>query len=237
MPPMPPSPPPMPPPAGAFSGLSAMTTSVVRNRAGDRRCVLQRRAGDLGRVDDAGLDHVLVLTGGRVEAVTDLEVAHLLDHDAALEAGVDGDLLERCLQRDLHDVGAGLLVRVQVELVERGGRRLQERDATTGDDALLDGGLRVAHCVLDAVLALLELDLGRRAGLDDGDAAGQLGEALLELLAVVVGVRLLDLGADLVDPAGDLLGVTGTLDDRRLVLGDDDLAGATQQVDARRSRA
>ena len=79
-----------------------------------------------------------------------------------------------------------------------------QRDATTGDDALLDGRLGVAHGVLDAVLVLLELDLGGRADLDDGDAAGQLGEALLELLAVVVGVGVLDLGADLVDPTGDL---------------------------------
>jgi hypothetical protein len=45
------------------------------------------------------------------------------------------------------------------------------------------------------VLALLELDLGGRADLDDGNAAGQLGEALLQLLAVVVGVGVLDLGA------------------------------------------
>src|SRR3712207_4438913 len=82
-----------------------------------------------------------------------------------------------------------------------------------------------------SVLALLELDLGRGTGLDDGDATGQLGQALLQLLAVVVGVRLLDLGADLVHPAGDLVAVTGTLDDRRLVLGDDDLAGAAQQRD------
>src|SRR3712207_4146 len=82
-----------------------------------------------------------------------------------------------------------------------------------------------------SVLALLELDLGRGAGLDDGDATGQLGEALLELLAVVVGVRLLDLGADLVDPAGDLVRVARTLDDGRLVLGDDDLAGAAEQVE------
>jgi hypothetical protein len=42
---------------------------------------------------------------------------------------------------------------------------LDEGHATTGDDALLDGSLRVAHGVLDAVLALLELDLGGRAAL------------------------------------------------------------------------
>ena len=99
------------------------------------------------------------------------------------------------------------LVAGQLELLEGGLAGLEQGDATTGDDALFDGRLRVANGVLDAVLALLELDLGGRARLDDGDAAGELGEALLELLAVVVRVRLLDLGADLVDPAGDLVGV------------------------------
>src|ERR1700733_12405259 len=73
--------------------------------------------------------------------------------------------------------------------------------APTGDDPLLDCGLGVAPRVLDAVLALLQLDLGRRAGLDDGHAARQLGQPLLQLLAVVVGVGVVDLGADLVDPA------------------------------------
>jgi hypothetical protein len=227
-----PPPPPPPAPAAAFSGLSAMTASVVRKSAGDGRGVLQRRAGDLRRVDDARGDHVDVLTGRGVEAPAGFLVANLLDHDAALEAGVDRDLLERRLERELDDVGTRQLVTGQVELLERRGRRLQQRDTTTGDDALLDGSLRVADGVLDAVLALLELDLGGRADLDDRDAAGQLGQPLLQLLAVVVGVALLDLGADLVDPAVDLVGVTGSVDDGRLVLGDDHLAGLAEQVDA-----
>ena len=81
------------------------------------------------------------------------------------------------------------------------------------------------------MLALLELHFGRRACLDDGDAASQLGETLLELLLVVVRIGVLDLGTDLVDPARDLLGVARAVHDRRLVLGDDDLAGLAQQVD------
>src|SRR3954453_6716145 len=190
--------------------------------------VLQRRAGDLGRVDDAGLDQVHVLAGGGVEAPAGVGVADLLRDDATLEAGVDRDLLQRRLERDAHDVGTGRLVALELELVERRGG-LRESDATTGDDALLDGGLGVAHRILDAVLALLELDLGRGAGLEDGDAPGQLGPALLQLLAVVVGVRLLDLGADLVHATLDLLGVTRTLDDRRLVLGGDELPSPAQQ--------
>jgi hypothetical protein len=91
--------------------------------------------------------------------------------------------------------------------------------------------LAVRDGVLDAVLLLLELDLGGRADLDDGDAAGQLGEALLELLAVVVGVGVLDLGLDLVDAALDRRRRRRALDDRGLVLGDDDLAGRAEQVE------
>src|ERR1700744_3296912 len=103
--------------------------------------------------------------------------------------------------------------------------------SSTGDDALLDGCLRVADRVLDAVLALLELHLGGGSGLDHRNTAGQLGQALLQLLAVVVGVAVLDLGANLSNPAGDGVGGTGALDDRGLILGDDHLAGLAQQRD------
>ena len=61
-----------------------------------------------------------------------------------------------------------------------------ERHAAAGDDALLDGRAGRVQRVLDARLLLLHLDLGRRADVDDGDAADELREALLELLAVVV---------------------------------------------------
>ena len=44
---------------------------------GDGGRVLQRRAGDLGRVDDAGGDHVDVVTGRGVEALARGQVAHL----------------------------------------------------------------------------------------------------------------------------------------------------------------
>ena len=81
------------------------------------------------------------------------------------------------------------------------------------------------------MLLLLELDLGGRADLEDRDAAGQLGEALLELLAVVVGVGVVDLGLDLGDATVDVVLGAATVDDRRLVLGDDDLAGLTEQVE------
>src|SRR3954452_16360197 len=81
---------------------------------GDRRGVDERRARHLGRVDDAGGDEVDVLAGGRVEAPARLEVAPLLDDDATLEAGVDGDLLQRRLERGLDDQRARELVTLEV---------------------------------------------------------------------------------------------------------------------------
>ena len=68
--------PPMPPcgiiGAPFSSGLSVISASVVRIIAGDRRSVLNRRAGDLGRIDDAGGDHVHVLVGDHVVADVDV---------------------------------------------------------------------------------------------------------------------------------------------------------------------
>ena len=70
-----------------------------------------------------------------------------------------------------------------------------ERGAAAGQNALLDGRAGRVERVLDARLLFFHLDLGRRAHVDLGDAARQLGEALLELLAVVVGRGVLDLAA------------------------------------------
>jgi hypothetical protein len=85
--------------------------------------------------------------------------------------------------------------------------------------------------VLDAGLLLLHLDLGGGADIDDGDAAGELGEALLELLAVVVGGGLLDLAADLLHAALDVGALAAALDDRRVLLVDDDALGAPEVAD------
>ena len=69
----------------------------------------------------------------------------------------------------------------------------QQRDAAARQDAFLDRGAGRVHGIIHAVLALLHLDFGGAADADDGNAARELGEALLQLLAVVVGGGLLDL--------------------------------------------
>src|SRR4029078_13536247 len=131
------------------------------------------------RVDDALRDEVAVLAGRGVQAVTRGQLRHLVRDDAGLETRVEGDLLERRLDGDAHDVRTGRLVTRQLEGCERDLAGLDERDATTGRAPLPRGCLVGAGGALDAGLALLQLALGGRARLDDGHAAGELGEALL----------------------------------------------------------
>ena len=123
-----------------------------------------------------------------------------------------------------------------LQLLER-GEHVEIGDAAAGHDPLLDRGARGVERVLHAVLALLERGLGGRAHLDHRHAAGQLGQALLELLAVIGGVGLLDLALDLREPALDGLRRALALDDGRVVLGHDHLLGAAEHLERPRSPA
>src|SRR5579884_680207 len=199
---------------------------------GDRRGVGQRGAGDLDRVDDAGRNQVHVLAGGRVQALGVVEVGDLVGDDVALVPGVLGDPAQR-LAQGLADHGhAGRLVAAQAETVgqHRGG--VHQRGATAGHDALLERGAGGRDRVLEPVLLLLELDLGGRADPDHAHAAGQLGQPLLQLLPVPVGVGGLDLGLDLAHPVLHRAGVAGAVHDRGVVLVDGHPAGGAEHLDA-----
>ena len=201
------------------------------HQAGDGGRILQGDAHDLGGIDDALLDHVAVLVALRVVAERARSlVHHLADHDRALDAGVLRDLADRRLQGLAHDVDAGVLILVFALDRDRLGR-LQQHHAAARHDALLDGRARGVERVVDAVLALLHLDLGGAADLDHRHAAGELGQPLLQLLLVVVRRRLLDLRLDLVDAGLDVLLLARTVDDGGVVLGDRYALGLAEHVE------
>src|SRR5205814_79291 len=108
---------------------------------------------------------------------------------------------------------------------------VDQRHAAAGDDALFDRRAGRRQGVFDAVLLLLQLDFRSGADLDDGDAPGELPEALLELLAVPVGRGRLERRLDLADARLDRFGGAAALDDRRVLLGDNDAAGAAEVFD------
>jgi hypothetical protein len=112
-------------------------------------------------------------------------------------------------------------------------RARKVRDTATGHDAFLDRRARRMQRVLDARLLLLHLDFGRGADLDDGHAAGQLRHALLQLFLVVVGGRVLDLLAHVLDARFDRRLFAVAVDDRRVFLAHFDLLRAAQVLERR----
>src|SRR5262249_23467242 len=138
--------------------------------------------------------------------------------DRAVLARIEGDLARRERDRLTDDLDAVLLVLVLGADALEGFDRAQQGDAAARQDAFLDRGAGRVHGVIHAVLALLHLDLGRAADADHRDAARELGETLLELLAVVVRGRLLDLRLDLGDARLDVGLLAGAVDDRRVLL-------------------
>src|SRR5437879_8522621 len=133
----------------------------------NRGRVLDRHANHLGRVDDALGDQVAVLAGLRVEAVGVLILLKdLADDHGTVFTGVDRDLAGRRGQRLAHDLDAGLLVVVLgADALERLGGT-QQGDAAARNDAFLARRAGRMHRVINAMLALLQLDLGRASDAD-----------------------------------------------------------------------
>src|SRR5256712_1006554 len=164
------------------------------------RGVLQRRAGDLGRVDDAGRDQILELVGLGVVAVVQLgRLLHLPHDDRVLGTRVLHDDPDRFLERAADDLDAGLLVVIGAPHLLEGLLTPQQCDTAAWHDALLDRGAGRMQRVLDPGLLLLHFGLGGRAHVDHGDAARELREPLLQLLLVVIRRGLLDCRLDLAD--------------------------------------
>src|SRR6266480_4694220 len=198
------------------------------HEARDGRRVLQREAGDLGRVDDAHLDHVAVLAGLGVEAeVFFLGVADLADHNGACMAGVESDLAGGLFESASHDACTNGFVIVELELFDDRDATEQRR-ASAGDNAFLDSCAGGMHSVFDTRLLFLQFGFGGCADLDDGDAPDQLGKALLELFLVVIAGGVFDLRADLLHTAFDVRGLAGAFDDRGVILVNGDLLGAAE---------
>src|SRR3989449_3825421 len=134
------------------------------------RGVLQRRAGDLGRVDDAGRDQILELVGLGVVAVVQLgRLLHLPHDDRVLGTRVLHDDPDRFLERAADDLDAGLLVVIGAPDLLEGLLTPQQCDTAAWHDALLDRGAGRMQRVLDPGLLLLHLYLGGRAHVDHGD--------------------------------------------------------------------
>ena len=122
-------------------------------------CILQCRSRYLGRVNDAGRDHIDILLVVRIKAVADLVCADdLVDDNAALQTCVQCDLTERCLQCGADDLCTCLLVAVELaDQLLYCRDRIDQSSTAAGYDAFLYGCLGRCQSILDAELLLLHL--------------------------------------------------------------------------------
>ncbi|GIX65650.1 uncharacterized protein BcabD6B2_50850 [Babesia caballi] len=128
---------------------------------------------------------VAVLAKLRVETVGDVvTLKKALSNHRALETGVLGNLLNRSLDSLADDVHADLLVVVLGGQVAQTLRAVKQRAAAARYDAPLHGGLGRTQRVVDAVASLADLDLTGTTDANDGDAASQTSETLLELVGL-----------------------------------------------------
>src|ERR1700719_2517235 len=193
--------------------------------------VLESQPRDLRRIDDAALDQVAELTGIRIEAeVFVLGFAHAAHHQRAFMPGILGDLAQGFFEGALYDIYTGGLIVVELELLE-GRQTAQEDSAAAGDNTFLDRSASGVHGVLDAGFLFFQFGFGCGTDLDDGHAADELGQALLELFLVVVGGCVFDLRAELLDAPVNFGGLSAAGDDGGVVLVNGDLFGGAKLLD------
>jgi len=137
--------------------------------------------------------------------------------------------VEGSLQGLEDDLGAGLLIAVEIgdDLLDLLGS-VDISASAAEDDAFLDCRLGGVEGIFHTELGFLHLGLGRCADADDCDAAGELGQTLLELLTVEIGLGLFDLLADLGNTLIEGGLVAEAVDDDSLFLGDLDALGAAE---------
>src|SRR5690606_6418003 len=148
-------------------------------------------------------------------------------------ARVVRDGADRLFERAQHDLDARILIEVAALDVGNRIAGTQVGNAAARQNAFLDRRAGRMQSIFHARLLLLHLDFGGGTHADDGDTAGELGDALLQLLAVVVAGGLLDLGADGLDAAFDRLLLAHAVDDDGVLLLHLDALGAAQILQGR----
>ena len=88
-----------------------------------------------------------------------------------------------------------------------------------------------ADRVVESLLLRFHFGFGWRPHADNGDAAGELGQSLLQFLAVVLAGSFFNLAADLLDACVDPFAIAPSADDCGFVFVHDNAFGASKLFD------
>jgi len=202
--------------------------------AGNGGSVEESSLGNKNRVDDTSVNHVsedVVL--GIVTNANVVLLEELANNDGTLDTGVIADGTGRDDDGLLNNADTDLLVNVGGllnELLEALGG-VEKSRATTSNNAGGGGSLGGGESINGAVLLLTDLSLAGTTNLDHGNTTGDLGEALLELLLLVLGGGVGNGGLEKLDALLNIGLVACTVENDGLVLGNGHLLGLTKHVE------
>ena len=185
--------------------------------------------GDLHRVNNPLLDQVAILQGVSIEAFTVRQILDPVNHNSAVETSVVSNPERGFGQRVSHGLHPDFLVALELigKFLEL-PRNLNQHGATTSNNAFLRGSTSGVDGVLDAQLALRNLSLRGTAGLHHGHAAGELSQALFQLLAIPRGIRLVNLATEQFTSGLKIFLGAATVDDDGLILRHGDATSGTE---------
>ena len=164
--------------------------------------------------------------------ITDVStlVFDLGDDDGVFLSGVSRDLTERIFERTGNDGDTNGFGRiVEFERIES-GLASHECDTATDNNAFLDSRACGVHCVFNACLLLFHFNFRRGTDVNDGDTTGEFCEAFLQFLAIVIGGRVFNLSADLVDASLNRFGCAFTFNNSGVVFVNNDAFGSAEVV-------
>src|SRR5690606_34774668 len=131
-----------------------------QQQAGNGSSVLQRGAGDLGRVQNTLLDQIAVLAGGSVVAEVAFAFSHTIHDHAALVTGVGNDGAQRGFDGAQDQLDASILVDVDA-LQAFGSLLLADQGNTTAqNNDYLHGSAGGVQGVFHACLLFLPFPIG-----------------------------------------------------------------------------
>ncbi len=193
---------------------------------------MNRRTCYFGGIDNARLDHLLEFIADGIVTEALFHPLHFLDDNGTFNAGILCDNAQRFFQGALDNGHPRVFITLELffEFVQRIGN-VQVSYPAAGHDPLFHGRPGRGKRVFDAQLLLLQLSFGCGTDLDDGYAAGELCQPLLQFFPIEIRGSILDLDANLTNPLFDQLRVAGTVNDNGLFLADTDLAGPAEHID------
>ena len=157
-----------------------------------------------------------------------LALLHFLDDESAFFACIIGQLPRRLFDSAANNGHANFLVSFKVFDVLEHFLGTEKCDTTAGHNAFFNRSTGSVQCIFDPRLLLLHLGFRRCADVNDGDAARELGQALLELLPVIIARRLLNLATDLINSTLDVALLAFAFNDGRVLFINRDPFGSTE---------